>query len=94
LTAWSTNDARLEPIITSSFLLNGVAPISQNLSSLGAAGLQALDFIDKGERPPDTWGTQQLAFIEQAKKPQADLFLMSASSVQALVQAAASGASK
>ena len=64
-----------------SFLLKEVAPISQNLSALGASGLAALDYLDRGERPPDAWVTQQLAVVEQAKKPQAQLLLMVAPSV-------------
>lgn len=89
LTAWRENDARLQPILAGSSLTRGVAPLSQNLAGLGATGLQALDFLDKGERAPDAWSTQSLALIQQATKPQADLLLMPASVVQLLVQAAA-----
>lgn len=92
LTAWRDNDAHLQPIIASSSLTRGVAPLSQNLSSLGAAGLQALDFIDKGQRPPDAWSSQSLAIIQQAQKPQADLLLLPASSIQTLIQAASGAA--
>jgi hexosaminidase len=90
LTAWRDNDARLQPVLANSFLTKGIAPLSQNLAALGAAGLQALDFIDKGQRPPDAWNSQSQATIQQATKPQADLLLPVTSSVQALVQAAAS----
>jgi hexosaminidase len=92
LTAWRDNDAQLEPIIARSYLLKEVAPLSQNLSALGATGLQALDYIDRGEAAPDAWRTQQLAAIAQASLPQANLLLMAAPGVQSLVQAS-SGAS-
>ena len=88
-TAWRDNDSRLQPIIAGSSLTRGVAPLSQNLATLATTGLQALDFLDKGQRAPDAWGTQSLALIQQAQKPQADLLLMPASAVQSLVQAAA-----
>lgn len=89
LTAWRDNDARLQPILANSFLTKGIAPLSQNLAALGGGGLQALDFIDKGERPPDAWNAQTQATIQQATKPQADLLLPVTAAVQALVQAAA-----
>lgn len=92
LITWRDNDARLEPVIAGSFLLKEVAPLSQNLASLGAAGLQALDYLDKGEAAPDSWKTQQLAMIAQANIPQANLLLMPAPAVQILIQAS-SGAS-
>ena len=87
LMQWRDNDARLEPVIASSYLLKEAAPLSQNLSALGAAGLQALDYIDKGEPAPDSWKAQQLGMIAQATAPQANLLLMPAPAVQILVQA-------
>lgn len=89
LTAWRDNDVRIQPILADSFLTKGLAPLSQNLSAVGSAGLQALDIIDKGQRPPEAWSSQTQLAIQQAMKPQADLLLPVASPVQALVQAAA-----
>jgi hexosaminidase len=91
LTQWRDNDSRLEPLIQRSFLLKEIAPLSRQLSALGTAGLQSLDYLDKGERPPDEWKVQQKALIDQAKKPDADLLLMIAPSVQKLIEASASG---
>jgi hypothetical protein len=59
---------------------------------LAAAGLQALDYLDKGQSAPDSWKTQQLAVIEQAKMRQADLLLMIVAPVEQLVEASASPA--
>ena len=64
-------------------------PLSQALSVLAAAGLQALDYLDRGEKAPDAWKTQQLAFAQSAIQPKAQVFLMVASPVQKLVQASA-----
>jgi hexosaminidase len=89
LAMWRDNDARLEPLLQRSFLLQQVEPLSQELSALGAAGLQALDSIDKGHAAPADWKSQQLTLIEQAKKPQADLLLMVAPAIQKLVEASA-----
>lgn len=85
LTTWRDNDAKLHPLLEQSFLLQEVEPLSANLSALGAAGLQALDYLDKSQVPPDLWKTQQLAVAENAKKRQADLLLMVAAPVEQLI---------
>jgi hexosaminidase len=77
LTRWRDNDARVEPA-------------SQTLNHLGALGLQALDYLDRNERPSDAWLAAQRAFLETLKKPQAELRFAIVPSIQKLVNAAAS----
>jgi hexosaminidase len=89
LAAWRDNDAKLHPLLEQSFLLHEVAPLSEDLSALGAAGLSALDYLDKSEPAPESWRTQQLALIERAKTEKADLLLMVGAPVQQLVEASA-----
>jgi hexosaminidase len=89
LTTWRDNDARLHPVLEQSVLLKEDVPLSQSLSALGAAGLQALDYLDKHQTAPDSWKTQQLAAIDQAKTRQADMLLMVVAPVQQLVEASA-----
>ena len=89
LTTWRDNDARLQPLLAQTFLLQEDVVLSQNLSAVGAAGLQALDYLDKGQPAPDSWKAQQLGIIAQAKTRQADLLLMVAAPVQQLVEASA-----
>jgi hexosaminidase len=85
LTTWRDNDAKLHPLLDRSFLLQEVTSLSANLSALGAAGLQALDYLDKSQTPPDSWKTQQSGVVENAKKRQADLLLMVAAPVGQLI---------
>jgi hexosaminidase len=92
LTAWRDNDAKLRPLLDQSSLLQENIPVSQDLSALGAAGLQALDSLDKAQSMPDSWKSQQLALIEQAKKPRAGLLLTIAAPVQQLVEASTGAA--
>jgi hexosaminidase len=87
LTTWRDNDARLHPVLEQSFALQEDAPLSKNLSALGASGLQALDYLDKGQTAPDSWKTQQMAVIDQAKTRQGDMLLMVVAPVQQLVEA-------
>lgn len=91
LTAWRDNEARLQPLAERSFLVKEVSARSQDLSTLGAIGLAALDFIAKGQRAPDDWKAQQLAALQQIQQPKGQLLLMPAPAVQKLVAAASTG---
>jgi len=91
LTKWHENN--LQPLIEKSSLLQEIAPLAQNLSSISSAGLQAIDYIDRGEGAAENWKTEQLAMIQKAEKPtSAHLLLMLASPVQKLVEASPGGA--
>jgi hexosaminidase len=89
--AWRDNDAKLQQLAQRSFLVREVAERSQDLSALGVMGLAAFDAIAKRQPAPDAWKTQQLATIEQMKKPKAQLLLMPVAAVQKLVEAASAG---
>jgi hexosaminidase len=92
LTRWRDNDAKLRPLAEQSFLMEEVFPLSHNLRELGATGLEALDYLNNGTRPPDSWKMERLAVIDQAAKPQAQLLPMITSPLRKLVQASAGGA--
>jgi hexosaminidase len=89
LTAWRDNEIELSASAQSSSLVQEVVPISHDLSMLGAAGLQALDYLDRGEKAPESWKSQQLVLAQEAIQPKAQLLLMVASPVQKLIQASA-----
>jgi hexosaminidase len=93
LATWRDNDAVLQPLTQRSFLVKEVTANSQDLSALGTTGLAALDAIAKGQPAPDSWKAQQLALIDQVKKPKAQLLLIPAPAVQKLIEAAAAGGS-
>ncbi len=87
LISWRDTDVKLRQRMESSFLLKEAAPLSQNLSALGAAGLTALEYIESGVRPAPEWTNQQLSLIRTIKQPQAELLLAVAPAVEKLVQA-------
>ena len=87
LMRWRDNQSNLQPLVTRSFLLEEIIPLSQELTAVATAGLQALDYIDRGERAQDAWATLQFALLQQAEKPKAQLLLMVAPPVQKLVEA-------
>jgi hexosaminidase len=90
LTRWRDNDALLQPTLEKSALLKEDIPVSADLSRLASIGLQALDYLDRNQRPPESWLAQQRAFLEKLKKPQADVRIAIMPSVEKLVNAAAS----
>jgi hexosaminidase len=89
LSTWRDNDAKLHPLVQQSFLLLEDAPLSEDLSGLGAAGLQALDYLDKSEASPDSWRAQQLALADRAKAQRAGLLLMVVAPLRQLIEATA-----
>jgi hexosaminidase len=90
LTRWRDNDAQLKKLLERSELLREDIPVSEALSRLGAVGLQALDYLDRGERPPAAWLAQQRAVLETLKRPIAELRLAIAPSIEKLVNLTAS----
>ena len=88
LLLWRANDAKLQPIMQRSGLLQDAIPVSQNLSAVAGAGLAALDAMQSGTPATSDWRQQQMQIIEPAKKPgPAAVLLMVAEPVQKLVEA-------
>ena len=52
------------------------------------AVVAAMDFIERGEPGSESWKTDQLAILEEAKKPKAQMLVMIAPSIQKLIDAA------
>ena len=90
-TIWRDNGAKLQSLAQRSFLVQEVAGRSQDLSTLGSVGLGVLDAIAKRQPAAEAWKAEQLAIIEQLKKPSAQLLLIPVPSVQKLIEAAAAG---
>ncbi|MBO0910695.1 MAG: family 20 glycosylhydrolase [Acidobacteria bacterium] len=89
LLAWRDNDLELQPLLKSSALAEEVAPLSHDLSLLAAAGLEALDYLDRGDKAPEDWKARQLELAERAIQPRAQLLLMVAGPVERLIQMSA-----
>ena len=87
LATWRDNAPQLWPVLKNNALLQELVPISQNLTSVATAGLQALDYLRAGGHAPAAWREQQLAVLEQTGKAQAELLNMIVPSVQKLVAA-------
>jgi hexosaminidase len=93
LVKWQGNHAILKPLLEQSFLLMEDQPLSEDLATLSAAGLQALDALGKSQPLPEAWRTEQLTVVERSMKPRANLVIMVAPSIQKLIEAASSHSS-
>jgi len=89
LARWRDNTAQLRPTLERSPLLVETISVSDNLSRLGSLGLEALDHLDRRQRPPDAWLAEQRAFLESLAKPQADLRFAIIPSIRKLLDLAA-----
>ncbi len=87
LSRWRDNQTKLQPLENQSFLSQEIIPLSQDLSAVAVTGLQALAYVIRGERAPDSWTAEQFALLQEAEKPKAQLLLMVAPAVQKLVEA-------
>jgi hexosaminidase len=72
--------------------LQEVAPLLQRLHDLAAAGLSALDLLDKGAAAPADWRAAQESALAQADQPVAELHSLLAPLVRKLVDTAAAPA--
>jgi len=86
---WQTAGASLNPLIDRSPALKEIKPLAQNLSQLGATGLEALSYLKLGMPPPKDWREQSLAKVEEAAKPYGALEFVVIAGVKQLVNAAA-----
>ena len=89
LEKWRDNTVLLRSVAQQSTFVQEALPQSESLSALAAAGLEALDYLDRGEKAPSAWKTQQLQVVQQAIQPKAQVLLMVAGPVQKLVQVSA-----
>jgi len=87
LTGLQENNRQLEPLLQSRPLLQEAIPVSQNLAGVAQSALQALDYLDAGGKAPAAWRDQQMAFLKEAQKPQAEVLNTLVPSVQKLVEA-------
>jgi hexosaminidase len=89
LTDWRDNHRLILDLLPGNFLLADVTPVSENLSRVGALGLQALEYLGSGKPAPPSWVTEQRAFLNSAEQTTAEVVLAAVRPVRVLVDAAA-----
>ncbi|MDF7813552.1 family 20 glycosylhydrolase [Hymenobacter sp. YC55] len=80
LKLWEANDARLQPLFTSSPTLLEYAPLSTQLRQLATLGLERLQQLESGQAPSPTWLAAAQKQLDAAKAPagQAELAVLPA----------------
>jgi hexosaminidase len=92
LVRWQGNDRTFQSLAQHSLLAGEAGATSQDLSSIGASGLEALDILTRAKIAAEPWKAQQLAMLADAEKPKKQLLLIPEAGVHKLVEAAAAGA--
>jgi hypothetical protein len=87
--AWRDQYGQLKQAFAESFLAAEVEPVSQDVSALGEAAIEALDYMAVGKTVPLAWVDTQNRLLERAKVPRAELLIVILEPVHKLVRAAA-----
>src|SRR6266581_2914783 len=76
LMLWRANAAKLQPLLSRSFLTQDLAPVSKNLAQVAQIGLQTLDDLHENRLVKAEVRQQNIEFLKSSAKPQAVLLLM------------------
>jgi hypothetical protein len=63
-------------------------PLTDTVFELSAKGLQALDYIESRQKPPESWQTEAASLLQDSEKPQAEMIVAIVPAIQELVNAA------
>jgi len=88
LEIWRDNNARLQEVLSSSFLLKETSPLSQDLSRLGEIGLEALNSLCANRAVPPDWLGPRLEALDRMEKPRAEVVLAAVRPVRLLLKKA------
>ena len=89
LTEWRDNHALMLPLSAGNALIRELLPISENLSTVGSIGLQALKYLQSGQTPPASWVAEQRSILNEIEKPKFEVVLAAVRPVRLLLDAAA-----
>lgn len=87
--SWRDLAPRLEGLAATSPLAAEALPAGQTLGELGAAGLEAVEFLGRGAPPPEDWLARVTPVLDRADRPLGLLRLPFAPAMRRLVTAAA-----
>ena len=68
LILWKENDARFKLLLKNSPVLLEAVSLSENLSSLAEAGLEAIQYIHDNKKAESDWLKEKLAIVTKAKQ--------------------------
>jgi hexosaminidase len=68
MTSWNDNYPKLSEVIKLNPILKEMAPMALNLKLLSESGLEAVNFINKNQKPGADWLNEKIKLIEVSKK--------------------------
>jgi hexosaminidase len=84
-TEWSANHSRMTPLLAGNFQLRELFGLSEDLSKTGTIGLQALQYLESGQRPPSDWLVEAKLELHRMEQPRAEVVLAAVRPVRALL---------
>jgi hexosaminidase len=94
LTLWQGNDTGFKQLLQNSPVLGEAAGLSENLSALAGAGIEAITFLQNHGKPDAVWLTAKLAIVGKASQQGGRCELQVVESIGKLIKAAAVQAEK
>jgi hexosaminidase len=88
LRLWMANDASLQPIIERSYLLKEVQPLAALVAELCKCGLEALNYLDSRQIPPQSWQEETATLLTHAEEPHAEIYIAILQPIKKLVEEA------
>lgn len=88
LKLWMSNDAELDKTIKISPILREIKPLSANLAAAAETGLEAMKFIENGEKADQSWVGEKITLLKSVMKPYGQVQLAIVPALEKLVQAA------
>jgi hexosaminidase len=82
---WASNDERFQPMAEGDALLSELKPLSKDLASLGALGVQVLDYLSAGKPAPADWIAAQTKELTRMARPNAEVRLAATRPVKLLL---------
>lgn len=89
LTVWKNNDAQFKLLLAGAPVLQEASLLSQNLSSLASAGLEAMDYIHNKQKAGTGWLNQSLAITAAARQQGGRCELQVVDPIEKLIKLAA-----
>jgi hexosaminidase len=88
LSTWKDNADGLKPVVVQSFLLKEIEPLGELMSEFIETGLQALNYIESRQIPPEEWVAEAASTLARAEKPQAEMLIAIAPHLKKIIEAA------
>ncbi len=89
LKMWKENDSRFREIVKKSPVLQEASGLSENLARISEKGLEAIEYMKTGSKPPAGWKDKSLQITDKAKEQGGRCDLQVVSAVEELIETAA-----